>query len=139
MDPELREYLEAMEQRLATKADLDDLRQQMATKADLDQMRTELRAEIRSVDSGLRAYIEREVLPPIRKIAEGHQMLRDHIDRRFDEYDRGLADRHIGPLEAAVGRLSEDVAQVKRDVADLRRTDADHEGRIAALERRPQA
>ncbi len=83
MDPELREYLEATEQRLATKADLDAMRQEnaerfasveqrmvgmeqrMATKADLDALRVEiqasgeaLRAEIQAGDQETRRYVD---------------------------------------------------------------------------------
>lgn len=128
MEAELRAHLEALEQRqearfetiernMATKADLEH----MATKADLERMATRaeldtLRAEVRSGDEETRRHMDavaESILVEIRKIAEGHALLLEHMDRRFDEYDRNLMNAHVVPLRTVV---------------------SDHEVRIAALE-----
>ena len=108
MDPDLRAYLEAMEQR--TTAKIDAGRQETAA------ARAVAEAALREAIAGRSEarVLHETTLDAIRALGEGltkHQS--EQIDRHAAERHRVLMDQHIRPLEASA---------------------ADHEHRITVLE-----
>jgi len=92
MDPELKAYLEAMEQRLATKADLAEMRREMATKADLDETRR---------------HLENRIDMQGRELRQDLADIRHRIDEGFAarKQDEDLALREIRTVKARVTSL----------------------------------
>ena len=141
MDPELKAALEAIHTEMqGMRERMTTIEGRMATKSDLEQMNRRLADRIDESDRQNRV-LHGETQRQVRAIAEGHQILAEHIDRQFEEHDRRW-DERVQPIEAAVRVNSDDLRAVKHDlagvrsdVADLRRAAIDHEARISALER----
>ena len=123
MDPELREFLEDMEKRLATKADLDVMRQGIVE---------QLRAEIRTGDEETRRVLRDEIRAgdeETRRILEAEiQVLDAKIDVTARELRQGQADI-IQRLDEGFAARKEDEDLALREIRAVKR-------RVTSLERR---
>lgn len=107
MDPELREYLEAMEQRLAAKADLGDMRQDIiGLKVGQERLEAHIDAQVGSLRGDL-AGVEARIDAQGRDIREAmtamETRLTKSIENRREDIDAIGAD--VLDLQSRVKRL----------------------------------
>ena len=134
MDPELRGYLEALEERVSRRIDAVQAVAESGVRAAESADRTAAAAlsaaaaaDKAAESAGHAAETARQearvlheaTLQAVRAVAEGQVALREQIDRRFDDYHRELMDRHILPVEAVVRSLSVRVADHTVRITDL--------------------
>jgi molecular chaperone GrpE (heat shock protein) len=111
----LTERVEAVERRLTERVETVERR---------------LTERVDAVDTALRAVIEHEVMPELRKVAEGVVMLRAEMHRRFEEQERHF-DRRAAQTEAVVSGFIRRVRPLEERVSAL-------EQRVAEIEERLQ-
>lgn len=141
MDPELRGYLEALEERVSRRIDAVQAVAESGVRAAESADRTAAAAlsaaaaAVKAAESAGHAaetaghaaetarqearVLHEATLQAVRAVAEGQVALREQIDRRFDDYHRELMDRHILPVEAVVRSLSVRVADHTVRITDL--------------------
>ena len=129
MDPELRAYLEAMEGRLATRADVTGLRTEiLAVRAETAELRTgmdALRAEtaeqfvaVRAETAELRAEVAEQLLGlhvAVRTVREQVDRAEKRLNKsiRAWKLESSLALREIERLHRSMGRLTRRVRRVE--------------------------